>query len=321
MERGLRQGDPLSPILFIIVAEGLHAAMETAKEKGIFKGIQLPHRDPVISHLQYADDVIFMGTWSLENAKNLIRILRCFELSSGLPVGASMARVTHWKPIIEIFQAKLSRWKASTLSFGGRLTLCKAVLSSLGTFYFSIYKAPVKIAWEKILAAKERGGLGVGSLKAQTFTLLGKWWWRFRNQPDSTWALVIKAIHGPDGGMSRPLATKRRSGCWGSISCLPLSLEKDHVPFLNYFQQVVDVDGSRKWRRSLESSGVYTVSLLRSHIDNLVFPHIDDRWMWNPLVPSKCSRTSTNISSKKVFWFQVYITEKRIKDRHDNYVY
>nr|KAJ0221738.1 hypothetical protein LSAT_V11C200067050 [Lactuca sativa] len=302
MERGLRQGDPLSPFLFIIAAEGLHAAMETTKEKGIFKGIQLRHHDPVISHLQYADDVIFMGTWSLENTKNLIRILRYFELSLGLkinmskcklyglgvqncklelvahtfnctidslpftylglPVGASMARVTHWKPIIERFQAKLSRWKASTLSFGGRLTLCKAVLSSLGTFYFSIYKAPIKV---------------IESLERI----------QMRNQPDSTWALVIKAIHGPDGGISRPLATKRRSGCWGSIACLPLSLGKDHVPFLNYFQQVVNVDGSRKWTWSLESSRVYTVSSLRSHIDNLVLPHSDGIWVWNPLVPDK----------------------------------
>ncbi|XP_023738428.1 uncharacterized protein LOC111886414 [Lactuca sativa] len=279
MEREVRRGDPLSPFLFIIEVEGLHIAFESAKEKGIFKGIQLPHRDPVIFHLQYANDVIFMGSWATENTKNLIRILRCFELSSGLkinmsksklygfgvqncelelvarsfnhsigslpftylglPVGASMARVTHWKPIIEKFQAKLSRWKASTLLFGGRLTLCKVVLSSLGSFYFSIYMAPIKviksleriqmmffwggclesrkmawIAWDKILAAKEKGGLGVGSLKAQNLALLGKWWWRFRKQPDSIWALVIKAIHGPNGGVSRPMATKRRSGCW-----------------------------------------------------------------------------------------------------------
>lgn len=231
MERGVRQGDPLSLFLFIIAAEGLHVALESAKEKGVYSGVQLPHCGPTISHLQYADDVIFLGSWSLENIKNLIRILRWFKLASGLkvnmskskiyglgvqsceldlvvrsfccsigsfpitylglPVGVSMVRETHWKPIIEKFQAKLSRWKASTLSFGGRLTLCNSVLNSLGSFYFSLYKAPAKVlkslerirmkffwggsleaskmawvAWEKILASKERGGLGVGSLKA-----------------------------------------------------------------------------------------------------------------------------------------------------------
>lgn len=71
MERGVRQGDPLSPFLFIIAAEGLHIAMKEAEEKSIFKGLQLPNHGPVISHLQYADDVIFMGSWSSENVKNL----------------------------------------------------------------------------------------------------------------------------------------------------------------------------------------------------------------------------------------------------------
>nr|KAJ0226440.1 hypothetical protein LSAT_V11C100039230 [Lactuca sativa] len=46
------------------------------------------------------------------------------------------------------------------------------------------------IAWEKVLAAKERGGLRIGSLKAHNIALLGKWWWKFKSYPDSTWAEV-----------------------------------------------------------------------------------------------------------------------------------
>nr|KAJ0219986.1 hypothetical protein LSAT_V11C200082210 [Lactuca sativa] len=37
-----------------------------------------------------------------------------------------MSRVIHYDSIIENFHSKLSRWKASTFSFGGRLTLCKS---------------------------------------------------------------------------------------------------------------------------------------------------------------------------------------------------
>ena len=56
-----------------------------------------------------------------------------------------MSRAVHWNPLIEKFQAKLTKWKSSTLSFGGRLTLCKAVLGSLGSFYFSLFRAPIKV--------------------------------------------------------------------------------------------------------------------------------------------------------------------------------
>nr|KAJ0209170.1 hypothetical protein LSAT_V11C400176000 [Lactuca sativa] len=207
---------------------------------------------------------------------------------------------------------RLTRWKASTLSFGGRLNLCKSVLSSLGSFYFSIYKAPMKviktveqihmkffwggsmetrkmawIAWDKILAAKDRGGLGIGSLKAQNIALLGKWWWRLKNFPDSNWAVVIKSIHGPDGGLSRPTATKRRNGCWGTIVNIQNSLDKDQVSFLNHFQQVSNVDDSQKWTWSLDPSGLFTVSSLRSHINNIILPYSDGNWTWNPLVPGK----------------------------------
>lgn len=60
----------------------------------------------------------------------------------GVPVGAIILLKKHRRLVIEKFQAKLSSWKAHTLSFGGRLTLVKSVLNSLLTFYFSLLKCP-----------------------------------------------------------------------------------------------------------------------------------------------------------------------------------
>ncbi|KAJ9548459.1 hypothetical protein OSB04_021002 [Centaurea solstitialis] len=56
MQRGVRQGDPLAPFLFIIAMEALNAAMKQARSLGIFEGIQLPKNGLLVSHLFYADD-------------------------------------------------------------------------------------------------------------------------------------------------------------------------------------------------------------------------------------------------------------------------
>ena len=70
--KGVRQGDPLSPFLFIIAMEGLNVALKTAVEKWIFKGVQLPNNGPTISHLFYADDALFVGEWCKSNIKCLV---------------------------------------------------------------------------------------------------------------------------------------------------------------------------------------------------------------------------------------------------------
>ena len=58
--KGLKQGDPLSPFLFILVMESLHVSFQRVVDAGLYNGIKLAPSLP-ISHLFYADDAIFMG--------------------------------------------------------------------------------------------------------------------------------------------------------------------------------------------------------------------------------------------------------------------
>ncbi|GJU28851.1 RNA-directed DNA polymerase, eukaryota [Tanacetum coccineum] len=76
---GLKQGNPLSPYLFILVMESLHLSVNKAVGEGVFKGIQL-HESLVLSHLFYVDDALFMGEWSNSNLSGIINILKCFHL-------------------------------------------------------------------------------------------------------------------------------------------------------------------------------------------------------------------------------------------------
>nr|GEU45038.1 RNA-directed DNA polymerase, eukaryota, reverse transcriptase zinc-binding domain protein [Tanacetum cinerariifolium] len=80
IKRGLRQGDPLSPFLFILAMEGLYVLSRKAKSLGLFKGGSIGYEGMQISHLMFADDVIFLGEWSRVSAINLLSMLSPSDL-------------------------------------------------------------------------------------------------------------------------------------------------------------------------------------------------------------------------------------------------
>jgi hypothetical protein len=86
IHRGLKQGDPLAPFLFLLVAEVFGGAMRRAEDLGMYKGFQISNGGPSISHLQYADDTLCIGEDSVENLWSLKAILKGFEYASGLKV-------------------------------------------------------------------------------------------------------------------------------------------------------------------------------------------------------------------------------------------
>jgi hypothetical protein len=85
-KRGLRQGDPISPIMFNIVADMLAILIKCAKEDGQINGI-IPHLvDDGLSILQYVDDTIIFLDHDLDQAKNMKLLLTVFEQLSGLKI-------------------------------------------------------------------------------------------------------------------------------------------------------------------------------------------------------------------------------------------
>ncbi|GKE19852.1 RNA-directed DNA polymerase, eukaryota, reverse transcriptase zinc-binding domain protein [Tanacetum coccineum] len=91
------------------------------------------------------DEII---AWAKKYKKRIMFLKVDFEKafnSLSLPIGAKMSRCHNWNPLVDRFHKRLSKWKSKTLSIGGRLTLIKSVLGSVGVYYFSTFKAPIKV--------------------------------------------------------------------------------------------------------------------------------------------------------------------------------
>ncbi|KAL4361181.1 hypothetical protein GQ457_04G021940 [Hibiscus cannabinus] len=93
ISRGLRQGCPLSPLLFNIIVEVLRALLYKAVELGFFKRFHIESSREVISHLQFADDLIIFCGASETGIKNIVRILRGFELISSLKLNLQKSKL------------------------------------------------------------------------------------------------------------------------------------------------------------------------------------------------------------------------------------
>ncbi|KAL4340013.1 hypothetical protein GQ457_08G033300 [Hibiscus cannabinus] len=82
-QRGLRQGDPLSPFLFVICMQGLSATLLAEQAAGRIMGIRTSQKGPQVNHLLYADDSIVFIRNSEREASRLKEVLRLFAESSG----------------------------------------------------------------------------------------------------------------------------------------------------------------------------------------------------------------------------------------------
>ena len=177
--KGVRQGDPLSPLLFNIAVDTLSKMIALAQSNKLITGLIPEYIENGVVILQYADDTILCLEDDLEKAKNMKYLLYLFESMSGLkinfnkseiimvtedldkskvysemfncvigswpikylgvPVFGSRLHVMDWVPLDEKLVKRLDGWKGSVLSIGGRTVLIKSCLNSIPIYCMSMY--------------------------------------------------------------------------------------------------------------------------------------------------------------------------------------
>lgn len=92
--RGIRQGDPLSPYLFILCAEVFSHMMNMAEKKKKLQGIKISNRIPNITHLLFADDSLFFTLANDKSCKAIKEVLSKYEAVSGQAVNLMKSSIT-----------------------------------------------------------------------------------------------------------------------------------------------------------------------------------------------------------------------------------
>ncbi|CAN1817880.1 LINE-1 retrotransposable element ORF2 protein [Linum perenne] len=105
--RGIRQGDPLSPFLFIILSNALSVLINTKVERGELKGVKLNARCPTLTHVLFADDTILFGEASVTEARAFIDTMTRYGNMTGQVVNHQKSSILFSRKTPEALQVRI----------------------------------------------------------------------------------------------------------------------------------------------------------------------------------------------------------------------
>ncbi|KAK9949954.1 hypothetical protein M0R45_005462 [Rubus argutus] len=183
--RGVRQGDPLSPLLFCLAEEVLSRGISLLVSSGQLQRISSPRGTLAPSHVLFADDIIVFCRGEKPNWRKIMKFFDEYGCVSGqvinkdksqvfigkhmhsrrhsvsdflgIPLGSAPfmylgAPIFHGKPrdsyfnnMVDKIRIRLSSWVSSLLSMAGRLQLIKSVIFSMFVYTFQVYAWPVSV--------------------------------------------------------------------------------------------------------------------------------------------------------------------------------
>eukprot|EP00253_Pinus_taeda_P021341 PITA_21341 len=208
--RGIRQGDPLSHFLFVILMEGLSKLIAKRKAEGQIKGLQPIRSCPATMHQQFVDDTMLHGTPTVKEAIAYRDILHLFSKASGMEINFSKSTIfffnthqvvqshlsrllgfkigslpskylgapltlkpwqkAHWEEVLANMERRCKHWTNRALNFAGRLVLTKAILQAIPQYMLSILPAPKGILGQ--IRSIQRSFLWSGNSEKRKWSLV-----------------------------------------------------------------------------------------------------------------------------------------------------
>ncbi|XP_062075994.1 uncharacterized protein LOC133780136 [Humulus lupulus] len=202
--RGLRQGDPLSPFLFTIVADVLGSLVDKAKASSALldilkafsasSGLQINLQKCQLLGLNVEEEVVISraSIVGCEVGKWQMRYL-------GLPLGDNPRLKSFWEPVMAECAKQLAGWKSDYNKGSEHL-----------------------VAWNDVCKPLFQGGLGVGHLEERNKAFLIKWLWRFPLGRNFLWHKVVLSCYGRAENLwdTKSIGRFTARGPWKDISSL-----------------------------------------------------------------------------------------------------
>ncbi|XP_075092316.1 uncharacterized protein LOC142172566 [Nicotiana tabacum] len=216
--RRIKQGDPVSPTLFILAAEALSRGLNALHTNMYFCGFGIPKWSPKINHLAYANDMIIFSSSDETSLLLIMQVLKAYENASGQLVNKTKSAVyLHHLTNIEVV-SKVERitgihrndfpiiYLGCPIFYARRKLefyqpLITKVMDKLQSWLHKLFAqffwsstvggtSRNWASWNTLCMPVEKGGIGFRSLHDVTKALFSKLWWNFKPKP-SLWSPFV----------------------------------------------------------------------------------------------------------------------------------
>ncbi|XP_062011862.1 uncharacterized protein LOC133728462 [Rosa rugosa] len=200
-----------------------------------------------VEHMQQLRPISLCNNVRMEIQEELASVLGVERVDKhdkylGLPTEVSYSKTEAFQFIMEKTRNKMKGWKEKMLSMAGKEVMIKSVVQSVPTYVMSCFELPKHmcqemhrcmaefwwgdsdkgrkihwLAWDKMCATKEEGGLGFRNMELFNQALLAKQGWRLLKCPNSLLATTLRAKYYPDGDFLNARVNPGDSYTWRSL--------------------------------------------------------------------------------------------------------